>query len=174
MIHDCSVEEQRRITGMTVGDFVMYTDIPDKMQMPWGGNDNPEKAGMMIGDLYEVVDIEIHDSYSHIMFHNIVGRFNSISFTIIDPEDKSDVAEMRDYALDRAKLAQHEFIKEFKDRADKWIINIQKCGLRLLTDCQDCILNENCQALREQLISMQANWRNSQYRTIRRRYELRK
>jgi hypothetical protein len=33
MIHDCDAEEQRRIAGMTVGDFVMYTDIPISSQV---------------------------------------------------------------------------------------------------------------------------------------------
>jgi hypothetical protein len=155
MIHNCDAEEQRRIAGMTIGDFVMYTDIPDKAQISWGGHDNPEKAGMKIGKIYEVVDIEIHDSYTHVMFSNVVGRFNHVSFTIIDPENKSDAAEMQSHALDRAETFRYEFVKEFKDRADKRIVDIQKCGLRILTDCQDCILNEECQAIRMQLISMQ-------------------
>jgi hypothetical protein len=109
MIHNCSKEEQRRITGMAVGDFVMYTDVPDKMQVNWGGNDHPDKMRMKLGEIYEVVDVEIHDSHSHVKFSGIVGKFNPLSFVIIDPDDKSDVADMRDHAFQRAETAKIKF-----------------------------------------------------------------
>jgi hypothetical protein len=158
MIHNCNLEEQRKITGMAVGDFVMYTDEPDVMQVRWGGNDHPTKAGMRLGEIYEVADVEIHDSYSQIRLCGVIGKFNHLSFTTIDPADpadSSDAADMRDQTFQRAETAKHEFAKEFIKQATKWIINIKKCGLTLLNDCRDCQLRENCDAIREQLILMQ-------------------
>jgi hypothetical protein len=140
---------------MAVGDFVMYTDEPDVMQVRWGGNDHPTKAGMKLGEVYEVADVEIHDSYSRVMFCGVVGKFNYLSFTIIDPEDISDVSDMRDQTFQRAETAKRKFVKEFKEQATRWIVSIQKCGLTLLNDCRDCQLHENCDAIREQLILIQ-------------------
>jgi hypothetical protein len=154
MVHNCNKEERRKIVGMAEGDFVMYTDVPTSMQVSWGGHDHPDKAGMKIGELYEVSEVEIHDSYTHVMFKGVVGRFNPLSFVIIDPEDKSDVAEMRDHAFGRAETARREFINEFKEKANRWIASIQKCGLTFLNDCRDCQFYENCQAIQKKLVLM--------------------
>jgi hypothetical protein len=155
MIHNCTKEEQRRISGMAVGDFVMYTDEPDVTQVRWGGNDHPTKAGMKLGEIYEVADVEIHDSYSQVRFYEVMGKFNSLSFVIIDPADSSDAVDMRDQSFQRAETAKHKFAEEFREKATRWIVNIQKCGLTLLNDCQDCQFHENCSAIRDQLILMQ-------------------
>jgi hypothetical protein len=155
MIHECDKEEQRRIVGMAVGDFVMYADVPDKMQVHWGGHNHPDKAGMALGEVYKVADVEIHDSYTHIMFDNIVGKFNHISFAKVDPLDTVAISKMRKEVLERSEMNKSKLIEEFTERANKWFINIQKCGLNLLIDCCDCGFYENCQTIREQLGMMQ-------------------
>jgi hypothetical protein len=145
MIHnyDQDLEQQRCITGMAVGDFVMYTDTPTKMQGFWGNHDDSDKAGMKIGEIYEVVDIEIHNLYSYVMFKGIIGKFNPVAFTLVELSDKSDIAELRDHALGRAKKAKMEVCADFSKCANKWLINVQKCDVRSVIDCCDCIFNEN-------------------------------
>jgi hypothetical protein len=104
MIHNCNEEEQRNIAGMAVGDFVMYTDVPDSMQVNWGGHDHPDKSEMKVGEIYEISDVEIHDSYTHVMFKGISGKFNHISFTVVDPTETLTVIEMRNHIQQRVKL----------------------------------------------------------------------
>jgi hypothetical protein len=109
MIHDCGKERQREIVGFAAGDFVMYTDEPSEEQVSWGGNDHPSHSGMKIGEVYECADVEIHDFHSCVRFRGFAGRFNSLSFTVVDPNDTDDLAEMKYHALGRAESERRRF-----------------------------------------------------------------
>lgn len=53
-------------------------------QVRWGGNNDPYKAGMQDGVIYDVIDIEIHSLHTKIRLHGYEGQFNSASFEWLD------------------------------------------------------------------------------------------
>jgi len=156
MIHNENTEEQRRITGLAIGDYAMFYSKPCSTQIQWGGHDDPIEAGMKIGEIYQVSDIEIHDYYSHIRFNGIVGSFNAISFIMVDPKDKTECIGLREKAIKEQKKNDDDFKKDFLETAESWIVNIQKCGLKRLSSCSRCILWASCQEIKKQLVIMNA------------------
>lgn len=62
-----------------VGEPVVYTGS-SRYQVQWGGNDDPEKAGLKINVVYVVEEVEIHSSHTKLRVKGFEGRFNSVSF----------------------------------------------------------------------------------------------
>jgi len=154
MIHNVSSEEQRKITGLTVGDLAMFAERPCLVQIRWGGHDDPVKAGMKIGEIYEVSYVEIHDSYAHIQFKGVVGRFNALSFTRVTPE--MDVDAMKKKSIEDDKIAHKKFVEDFISTAHHWVAKIQQCNLTTEIACDECILQEYCSNIQRQLVLINA------------------
>jgi hypothetical protein len=51
-----------------------------KEQQRWGGNDNPQEKGLVIGNIYEVSSEEQHSWHTKFYLVGIEGKFNSVCF----------------------------------------------------------------------------------------------
>jgi hypothetical protein len=58
---------------------VKYTGC-SKEQEQWGGNDNPEAKGLIVGNIYEVEKTEVHTWHTKMFLKEIDGKFNSVCF----------------------------------------------------------------------------------------------
>ena len=62
-----------------IGQKVEFTESSIE-QVRWGGNDDPEKDGLIAGDYYVVTDVEIHSFHTKLMVEGFGGQYNSVSF----------------------------------------------------------------------------------------------
>ncbi len=61
-----------------VGDLVKFTGCSIE-QIQWGNNDDPNSV-LEIGNIYKVVNIDIHSQHTKITLDGIPGRYNSVCF----------------------------------------------------------------------------------------------
>jgi hypothetical protein len=67
---------------MNVGDKVKFIGAI-KAQIQWGDNDDPNLV-CNTEDIYEVEYVEVHSWHTKIYLVGIKGKFNSVSFEIIE------------------------------------------------------------------------------------------
>ena len=56
-----------------------------KEQINWGGNDDPNKH-LLVGETYEVEDVEVHSWHTKIKLVGFEGVFNSSSFDVLESQ----------------------------------------------------------------------------------------
>jgi hypothetical protein len=78
-----SLEEKRKIVGFGPGDMVVFFEQPVIEAITWGGNDDPGRF-LTIGKSYRVLDVEIHSSHTKVFLEGIEGKFNSVSFRLLE------------------------------------------------------------------------------------------
>jgi hypothetical protein len=84
MFHkEFSNDEKRKVVGFGPGDTVVFTEQPSRDQINWGGNDDPEKF-LTVGKSYRVRDVEIHSYHTKVFLEEIEGKFNSVSFQLLE------------------------------------------------------------------------------------------
>ena len=64
-----------------VGDVVTYNGYTPE-QVCWGSNDTPYM--LIIGRQYVIEYVEPHSSHTKVSIRGVVGRFNSVHFTLAD------------------------------------------------------------------------------------------
>ena len=67
------------IHKLSVGDSVTFNGyIPE--QVRWGNNDTPDM--LCIGNTYTIEEVEPHSSFTRVRLCGILGRFNSVHFSL--------------------------------------------------------------------------------------------
>ncbi len=61
-----------------IGDKVKFIGC-SKEQIQWGNNDDPNSV-LEIGNIYKVVNIDIHSQHTKITLEGVPGRYNSVCF----------------------------------------------------------------------------------------------
>lgn len=64
-----------------VGDNVIYTGST-REQWEWGSCDRPYM--LIIDHIYTIKNVEVHSQHTKIQLKGIEGRFNSVSFKLVD------------------------------------------------------------------------------------------
>lgn len=67
------------ITKLEVGDIVTFNGYT-KEQVRWGNNDTPSM--LTINNTYTIEEIERHSSYTKVKLCGILGKFNSVHFSL--------------------------------------------------------------------------------------------
>lgn len=67
------------------GDKVRYLGCTQD-QINWGGNDWPP---CIVGRVYTVTDVEVHSQHTKISLKGMVGKFNSVCFSLVNPNDST-------------------------------------------------------------------------------------
>jgi hypothetical protein len=84
MLHtDFSTDEKIKIVGFGPGDMVVFFEQPVIEAIKWGRNDDPGKL-LTIGKSYRVRDVEIHSCHTKVFLEGIEGKFNSVSFQLLE------------------------------------------------------------------------------------------
>jgi len=73
---------------MKTGDKVKFTSADDD-QINWGSNDDPRPL-LNTEDVYEIESVEVHSWHTKIYLKGIKGKFNSVSFKLVDPPDQTE------------------------------------------------------------------------------------
>ena len=68
-----------------INDTVRYKGL-DQNQLSYGRSDRPEDKGVKVGQLLNIANIEQYDSYTHYMFKEIDGRYNSVGFEVVEKQ----------------------------------------------------------------------------------------
>lgn len=53
-------------------------------QQQWGNNDFPP---CIVGRIYTVTDVEVHSQHTKVSLKGMVGKFNSVCFSLVNPND---------------------------------------------------------------------------------------
>tara|TARA_B100001142_G_C14006888_1_gene528825 strand:+ start:271 stop:492 length:222 start_codon:yes stop_codon:yes gene_type:complete len=53
-------------------------------QQRWGNNDFPP---CIVGRIYTVTAVEVRSQHTKVSLEGIVGKFNSVSFVLVNPND---------------------------------------------------------------------------------------
>lgn len=60
------------------GDFVKFVGC-SKEQIQWGNNSDPTGI-LLIGNVYKIIEVDIHSSHTKLLLDGIEGKFNSVCF----------------------------------------------------------------------------------------------
>lgn len=63
---------------LTIGDKVKFLGCT-KEQINWGNNDNPNNI-LVVGEVYEIVQVDVRSQHTKISLKGFSGRFNSVCF----------------------------------------------------------------------------------------------
>ena len=66
---------------LKVGDNVEFLGC-SKEQIAWGNND--DTYHLILGHIYIVDEVNVHTSHTKIKLKNILGKFNSVCFKLVD------------------------------------------------------------------------------------------
>ena len=66
-----------------INDTVRYKGLDDN-QLRYGRSDKPEDKGVEIGQLLTIANIEQHDWYTHLIFKEIDGKYNTAGFELVE------------------------------------------------------------------------------------------
>lgn len=61
-----------------IGEKIKFIGC-SKEQINWGNNDNPNNI-LVIGNIYEISEIDVHSSHTKLSLSGIIGKFNSVCF----------------------------------------------------------------------------------------------
>ena len=70
-----------RLYRPEVGDKVTYHGWTEE-QVRWGNNDTPYM--LIVGRQYFIESVEKHDHHTKVSLKGILGKFNSVHFTLAD------------------------------------------------------------------------------------------
>ena len=71
-----------------VGDKVIYSGA-SQIQINWGSCDDPREL-LVVGNEYEIADVEVHSWHTKVEIVGIEGQFNSVCFDIIRELEEHD------------------------------------------------------------------------------------